>query len=564
MKNVVLVLIVAVLAVCVGGCSDREAVERLNRAEQVMEEHSDSALMLIQGVDPSRLRNDKDRALYALLRTQALVKNDSVIASDSLIRTAVDYYTRHPRASYLMKSAFYLGEVQRNLGNLTSAVKSATQAYDLACQADDAYWIAKSAEQLMFIYNTSFNEVEAQKYAYIAAENYKKSGHRLNYIYSLVDICVCDKNLERYNIALNKIDSIINILPSSSQDPLIAYSHIIRLPICLELKNYDEAFTSLKELLKRSNTCPLPTRVYVYQVELYRKIGNLEKAKNLLDSISKMIYNVRDRGIILNEYYNLCKAEQRYEEALKYKDSLVNIQNDEVVKLVNADIALSQKEYYAVNYHSEEQKSKSYRNLIIEILIFSVIVILIILGVLKILVTRKNEKIENKIKDILILSSQLKDKESEQLRILDALTDKEKESSSLYKEQWATLNMLCHEYFEKGDSEKTRVSILKSVEERIKELNSPKSQKSLENSVNKYMHNIILRLRKECDLLKFNEADVKFLTLCCAGFSPRAICLLMNITLNNYYAKRRRLIERIQRHSEDLAEEIKSYLSDKQ
>ncbi|MDE7438740.1 MAG: hypothetical protein K2M93_09685, partial [Muribaculaceae bacterium] len=329
MRKSVIAILVAVLAVCAGGCSDREAVERLNRAEQVMEEHPDSALLLIQGVDLSRLRTDKDRALYALLRTQALVKNDAVIASDSLIRTAVDYYTRHPRSTYLMKSAFYLGEVQRNLGNLTSAVKSATQSYDLACQDDDAYWIAKSAEQLMFIYNASLSEVEALKYARIAAYNYEKSGYHLNHLYSLCDICINEENIGLYDDALERIDSILNVIPIGTNEQLLGYCHSIRFPLCISLGRLEEAYKSLEELKKRNSICPLSPRFIVSEAELYRRMGDMNRVEILLDSANLIISSVKDKACIYDEYCSFYKEIGKLDKALIYKDSLMSLQSKE-------------------------------------------------------------------------------------------------------------------------------------------------------------------------------------------------------------------------------------------
>lgn len=543
------------------GCSDRGSVDRLDRAEQIMEEHPDSALMLIQGVDASRLRSDKHRALYALLRTQALVKNDSAITSDSLIRTAVDYYTRHPKAPYLMKSVFYLGEVQRNIGNLTSAIKSSTQAYDLACQADDPYWIAKSAEQLMFIYSTSYGREQSKKFSKIASIYYKKAGKDLNHLYSLCDYCIdlADTNDKEKAFALT--DSLIQVVEKNyGASTILAYIYQVRQYTCSKLRDTAEMEECDKKIRFLIEYLPITPNELIFERVCQLRKGECDNAEKGLLELQNSTMLSGEKAGLYQAFIELYTKKGDYYKVSCYLDSVLTLQNEEVTRVLSNDIALAQKEYYDQNYRAEETRSRNYRNLIIEILIISIIVILIILVILKIIVTHKNEKIENKIKDILILSSQLKDNETERLRILGALTDKEKESTTLYKDQWTTLNMLCREYFEKGDSDTVRATILKSVESRIKELNSPKSIKSLEDSVNKYMHDIIARLRNQADLLKFNDADVKFMTLCCAGFAPRAVCLLMDITLNNYYTKKRRLVERIQRHSVVLSEDIKRYL----
>lgn len=179
--------------------------------------------------------------------------------------------------------------------------------------------------------------------------------------------------------------------------------------------------------------------------------------------------------------------------------------------------------------------------------------------------------------NILFLTNQIKQQEEENKILTDNLTEKELKIANLsdklkiqkdeidtisdkiiaaseqtngikienlFKDRWTTLNMLCNEYFEKGASEKTRLSIIKDIEEEIKSLSSPKRLKQIEDNVNKYMGNIVLNLKQECPFLKSD--DITFITLIYAGFSPRAISLITNIKLKYYYNKKERLIKKIQ------------------
>ncbi|MDE7438481.1 MAG: hypothetical protein K2M93_08350, partial [Muribaculaceae bacterium] len=479
MGKLTYIIICAIICIIASGCSDREAVERLNRAEQVMEEHPDSALLLIQGVDPSRLRTEKDRALYALLRTQALVKNDSVIASDSLIRTAVDYYTRHPRATYLMKSAFYLGEVQRNLGNLTSAVKSATQAYDLACQADDAYWIAKSAEQLMFIYNASLSEVEALKYARIAAYNYDKSGHYLNHLYSLCDICIDEENIGLYGVALERIDSILNILPVGVYEQLIGYCHSIRFPLCINLGKLDDAYKSLEELKKRSSICPLSPRFIVSEAELYRKSGKLKRAELLLDSANLIISSVKDKACIYDEYCNFYKEIGKLDKALIYKDSLMSLQSKEVRRLLNADIVVSQREFYKDKSERNVNELNKSRKHGIMILISASLLVVILVIISYVIWKKKNERIKRNIEEIQILMEQISGMYDENQILKNTLSSQNERLSifrqdliNLFQDQPKILNKLCDQYFDKSNTNAERLMIVDRIEKHIEKFKS--------------------------------------------------------------------------------------------
>ena len=75
------------------GCNDpKHVTDALIRAEAWMNEHPDSALNLLKGIEQPELQTREHHARYALLYSQALDKNYIDLTSDSLINIAVDYY----------------------------------------------------------------------------------------------------------------------------------------------------------------------------------------------------------------------------------------------------------------------------------------------------------------------------------------------------------------------------------------------------------------------------------------------------------------------------------------
>lgn len=71
-------------------CSESEGQKALNRVESVIEEHPDSALTLLRGVDKASLSSDKERARYALLMSMALDKNYIDTTTFDVIQPAID------------------------------------------------------------------------------------------------------------------------------------------------------------------------------------------------------------------------------------------------------------------------------------------------------------------------------------------------------------------------------------------------------------------------------------------------------------------------------------------
>ena len=103
--------------------------------------------------------------------------------------------------------------------------------------------------------------------------------------------------------------------------------------------------------------------------------------------------------------------------------------------------------------------------------------------------------------------------------------------------------MLCNEYFNIGESEATRISVLNNIGKELDRLRSKKNLKHIETSVDTYMGNIMSTLRRECGFLK--EEDFVLLSLLFAGLSVRAICILLNMNYKLVYLKKSRLSKRI-------------------
>ncbi len=151
-------------------------------------------------------------------------------------------------------------------------------------------------------------------------------------------------------------------------------------------------------------------------------------------------------------------------------------------------------------------------------------------------ISRLEEEIKEHSCNIEILKKNLDAKSSD-------IMSKNVVMENLFRERWTTLNMLCNEYYEKGDSPVLREKIIGSIEKELKKIGSKKSIEQIEEAVNKYCDGILDDLKRECPNL--TERDVTLATLIMAGFSVKAISYLLGIKTGNLYMIRRRLIERI-------------------
>ncbi len=95
-----------ILLMVLAGCMSPKPHPTLVAADSIMETASDSALTLLEAVDCSTFTS-ADSDYYALLLTQAMVKERVEIKSDSLPVRARDAYKYSRNKDLKCRSAFY-------------------------------------------------------------------------------------------------------------------------------------------------------------------------------------------------------------------------------------------------------------------------------------------------------------------------------------------------------------------------------------------------------------------------------------------------------------------------
>ena len=141
-----ILLILSLLILLLSGCSGGDS-HLLKQADIVMEEHPDSALRILMSINRTCL-GSRDLPYYALLLTQAQVKTDEPVDSDSLISIAYMKYADDWRGDKGIRSSFYMGEVFFNREKPRDAMRHYLTAYEESKRLYNDYWRAKSAERI--------------------------------------------------------------------------------------------------------------------------------------------------------------------------------------------------------------------------------------------------------------------------------------------------------------------------------------------------------------------------------------------------------------------------------
>jgi tetratricopeptide (TPR) repeat protein len=120
------------------GCSAHPHYDgRLTAADSLTKQNVDSALTLLEAINPGSLGNEADRAYHALLLTEAQYKCYIPATGDSAINRALDYYKRHGQEREKLTRAYiFKGAVMEELGENREAMQYYKQALSQAAPDD--------------------------------------------------------------------------------------------------------------------------------------------------------------------------------------------------------------------------------------------------------------------------------------------------------------------------------------------------------------------------------------------------------------------------------------------
>ena len=114
---------------CLFNFSCTPVLPELKTAEQLMETAPDSALHILQKLNGKTINGSYNHALYALLLSQALDKNDIKLETDSIITIATDYFDESDpiHAGYAW---FYHSRTANNRGSVEEQAKNLLKAQE--------------------------------------------------------------------------------------------------------------------------------------------------------------------------------------------------------------------------------------------------------------------------------------------------------------------------------------------------------------------------------------------------------------------------------------------------
>ena len=371
-KNIVFLLIlIPIIWISCDGMGHQTIDFR--KIENLMPQHPDSALMLLEQIENKENLSRKDKAHYYLLLTEAEDKTYVTHTTDSLISIAADYYEKTDDLGRKAKAWYYKGRINQDLGHPLKAQEYYLKALRDEEKIEDHALLGRIHNHIGMLYAYQKVYEKALPFQKKAVENFHLLSDSTGQVFALRD-------LGRTFLMLGHQDSAIicnqkaialmrkRIIPS-------VYTELAGFYI--DRQRLEEAHgllrTSLQNVAKPQAKYP----VYLVLGELYKKSGQIDSACFYLQACINSaplpetraggLFHLKEIALEKGQWEQAALLSKQYE---LLKDSIEQGKNAESIRNVQAFYSYNEIEQDLWEARLYASKQKSFYSLLITACLF--------------------------------------------------------------------------------------------------------------------------------------------------------------------------------------------------
>jgi len=464
----------------------------LAKAEAMMYRYPDSALHILQGIQPDIPSENEQYATWALLMTQAQYKNQ-IEQSDSLINIAYSYFTKHDNAQRKALALYYKGILRHESHHAEDALSFYLEAATEIEKTNDYQlgFLINSEVGLMYLYR-KLNDY-AMEYFEKAHHNAELSDNQTYIAFSFIYIARAFSQKKQYNKAIEYYEKAIKIGQVNNYPTILASAMNETSFLFLKTGENKKALQYAKDCIKIKKT---DQRIFSLG-DTYRYLKMYDSAYFYLNQacLSPNIHTARSAYQAL---YYISQEEKDYKKAVEYSNKLWFYQDsigktDRNKALIEMQEKYDQQKIINENNLSQIKKDRIIRNVLIALIILSFIIAITNYLYQRKIVSQKQEISEKEEK---IRYFTMKIHENETLINRDKMRIEEltiqMEGSLEIKEQWKEQNKIRQEIQQQNETLKLENNNLQnhisnyaqSLKEKSKELEAMEHL----SKENQYLH----------------------------------------------------------------------------
>lgn len=277
------ITIFSTMAVLLLACTRHSATdERLSSVEAMMHDHPDSALAILEKFPHDSLFTDEQRALHALLLTQARDKNYYYETTDSMISIALSYYGDSNDDYHKMLAFFYMGCIKFYCNDLSLSIINYTEAEKIAQKINDWFYLGMIYQGMSYVYSNVYNSTEQLSYAELSYDAFKKYDDVSYTMYALKDLSMAYNNTMEYEKAVNIAKQVIDSAIKMQDSTLLIESLRIAATSSYAQKKSREALSFYSKLQEVGGNNSLHLRDIQNMAESYAQIGDNHKSDSIM------------------------------------------------------------------------------------------------------------------------------------------------------------------------------------------------------------------------------------------------------------------------------------------
>lgn len=464
----------------------------LAKAEAIMYRYPDSALHILQGIQPDNPSNNEQYATWALLMTQAQYKNQ-IEQSDSLINIAYSYFINQDNAQRKALALYYKGILCHESHHAEDALSFYLEATTEIEKTNDYQlgFLINSEIGLMYLYR-KLNDY-AMEYFEKAHHNAELSNNQIYIAFSFIYIARAFSQKKQYNKAIEYYEKAIKIGQVNNYPTILASAMNETSFLFLKTGENKKALQYAKDCIKIKKT---DQRIFSLG-DTYRYLKMYDSAYFYLNqaSLSPNIHTARSAYQAL---FYISQEEKDYKKAVEYSNKLWFYQDsigktDRNKALIEMQEKYDQQKIINENNLSQIKKDRIIRNVLIALIILSFIIAITNYLYQRKIVSQKQEILEKEEK---IRYFTMKIHENETLINRNKMRIEEltiqMEGSQEIKEQWKEQNKIRQEIQQQNEMLKLENNKLQnhisnyaqSLKEKSKELEAMEHL----SEENQYLH----------------------------------------------------------------------------
>ena len=345
----------------------------LAKAEAMMYRYPDSALHILQGIQPDIPSENEQYATWALLMTQAQYKNQ-IEQSDSLINIAYSYFTKHDNAQRKALALYYKGILRHESHHAEDALSFYLEAATEIEKTNDYQlgFLINSEVGLMYLYR-KLNDY-AMEYFEKAHHNAELSDNQTYIAFSFIYIARAFSQKKQYNKAIEYYEKAIKIGQVNNYPTILASAMNETSFLFLKTGDNKKALQYAKDCIKIKKT---DQRIFSLG-DTYRYLKMYDSAYFYLNQacLSPNIHTARSAYQAL---YYISQEEKDYKKAVEYSNKLWFYQDsigktDRNKALIEMQEKYDQQKIINENNLSQIKKDRIIRNVLIALIILSFII----------------------------------------------------------------------------------------------------------------------------------------------------------------------------------------------